>query len=105
MNLGAINEPSIPEGDYKAQKEQREVFSDHRRKERVRNTLNWIFIGFISITGVIAVSVISIRLAHLVLPQKNQWLSNDQVQVIDKVFFSGAIGGFLATYYKKVNEK
>jgi len=106
MDLGAINEPSLPiEGDQRAKKELTEFFSEHRRKERVKNTLNWIFIGFIIVTAFIAISVISIRLIHLVLPANKQWLTNDQVQGIDKLFFSGAIGGFLASYFKKSNEK
>jgi hypothetical protein len=104
MDLEAINEPSQPPGsDYKAEKEQKAYFAEHTRKQRVKTTLNYIFIAFIILTSLVAMVVICIRLIHLVLPPHLQWLTNDQIQGIDKIFFSGAIGGFLVNYFKKAN--
>jgi hypothetical protein len=105
INLGAISEPVLPiQTDRRAEEEKRANFSDLTRKERVKNVLNWVFIVFIIVASTIAVTVIAIRLVHLILPESNQWLTNEQIQGIDKLFFSGAIGGFIATYFKKSSE-
>lgn len=105
-NLNAIRAEAAPPlgGDHTAQDELRAKFHDGKRKERVKNVMNWVFIGFIIVASMIAVSVIAIRLIHLVLPAKQQWLTVDQIQGIDKLFFSGAIGGFLVNYFKRTNE-
>ncbi|MBP7557221.1 MAG: hypothetical protein KA821_13185 [Chitinophagaceae bacterium] len=47
---------------------------------------------------------IAIRLLHLILPESNKWLTDEQIQGIDKLFLSGAIGGLLTSYFKKSNE-
>lgn len=98
--LSAIQE-AVPPEDLNALKERDRLYSDHNRHERVRNVINWIFVCFISIVSVVATGVISIRLAHLALPDKWHWLTNEQLQGIDKLFFSGAIGALIVSHFKK----
>jgi hypothetical protein len=103
-NLDAIKELSHPSEDSKAKQERDKYFGEHKRKERVKNVMNWVFIVFIIIVSVIATGIICIRLIHLALPAHIQWLTVEQQQGIDKLFFSGAIGGLLVSYFKKSNE-
>jgi len=96
-------EPQFDSGDKKAIKEQDKVFGEHNRSERLKNVTNWAFIFFVVVASVILVGVFAVRMAHLAISPQYQWLTNDQIQSIDKLFFSGAVGGVLANYYKKVN--
>jgi hypothetical protein len=104
-NLDAIRESAPPiTGDDIAENERSALYADHRRKQRVKNVLNWVFIVFVVITSIIAISIVSVRLLHLALPAGRQWLTADQIQSIDKLFFSGAVGGFLVSYFKRASD-
>ncbi|MFT3676973.1 MAG: hypothetical protein QM781_13850 [Chitinophagaceae bacterium] len=96
--------PSLPRNDRKARKELDAYFNEQLRKERLKNVINWLFIFFIITAAVVATLGIAIRLLHLILPESNKWLTDAQIQGIDKLFFSGAIGGLLTSYFKKSNE-
>jgi hypothetical protein len=102
--LDLIHEAAQSLADYKAKQERDKQFGEHKRKERVKNVMNWIFIGFVIMSSAIAIYVICIRLIHLALPSDKYWLTVEQLQGIDKLFFSGAIGGLLVGYFKKVSE-
>ena len=102
--LDLITESIHPSEDYKAKQERDKYFGEHKRKERVKNVMNWVFISFIIIVSAVATYAICIRLIHLALSANQQWLTAEQVQSIDKLFFSGAIGGLLVGYFKKANE-
>ena len=49
---------------------------------------------------IIAVTILSIRAVHFVIPDCWCWLSAEKLQNIDKFLFSGAFGGILAKYAK-----
>ena len=89
--------------DTIGKKELKSKYDELNRTERVKNVLNWVFILFIVIISSVAILTVAIRLMHLGLPPERQWLTVDQIQGIDKLFFSGAIGGLLVNYVKKVN--
>lgn len=105
QNLDSIKEPAHPQlNDKIARKELQKKYGEMSRSERIKNVLNWVFVIFIIIASTIAIGTVAIRLMHMGLPQKWQWLTAEQIQGIDKLFFSGAIGGFLGSYFKKANE-
>jgi len=56
----------------------------------------FVFVAFIAFSGVFL-----IRIYHLVAPPCTYWLPAEQVQGIDKILFSGAIGGFISRYLSK----
>ncbi|MGV3630915.1 MAG: hypothetical protein ACO1O6_06905 [Bacteroidota bacterium] len=87
-----------------AQQELRNQYEDKANKQDFKKALH--IIGKIAVFGfaIIAGIVISIRLSHLCLPGKWQWLDKGQIENIDHLFFSGAIGGFIANYYKKMGD-
>lgn len=105
QELDTIREPIQPRNDTIAKKELQIKYGEFNRSERIKNVSNWVFIGFIIIASSIAIGTIAIRLLHFALPEKNQWLTVQQIQGIDKLFFSGAIGGFIGSYFKKANNQ
>lgn len=96
--------PPLVHNDKRARKELDAYFNEQLRKERLKDVINWLFIFFIITAAVVATLGIAIRLLHLILPESNKWLTEEQIQGIDKLFFSGAIGGLLTSYFKKSNE-
>lgn len=105
QSLDKIQEPLHPNfNDKIAKKELQKKYGELNRSERVKNVLNWVFIIFIVLASTIAIATISVRLVHFALPSKWQWLTVEQIQGIDKLFFSGAIGGFITNYFRKAND-
>ena len=102
--LDAIKENTFIPEDFKSKKELDKYYGEQNRKERLKNVINWIFIVFVCIISLVATIVIGMRLLHLVLSLERQWMTPEQLQNIDKLFFSGAIGGLLVTYLKKIND-
>lgn len=80
-----------------------EAISMQLEKERRRlyhvifKLLTWV--GFITF-----VAVLLIRVWHLVTPESLQWLGTEHIQEIDKIIFSGAIGGFVGSNFKKFSK-
>lgn len=104
QQLDTVQESLLPGlDDAIAKKELRIKYGELNRTERVKNVQNWVFIVFIIIVSAIAIGTVAIRLLHLGLPPDRHWLTADQVQGIDKIFFSGTIGGLLVNYVKKIH--
>ena len=87
--------------DDKSNLELKKKFSQHLRDEEIRKTLHFVFRGFIYIAAIALTTVFLIRITHLVIPECWFWLTADQIQGIDKIFFSSAIGGFIASYFSR----
>jgi len=105
QGLDTIREPIQPNyNDKIAKKERQKKFDELNRSERIKNVLNWVFVYFIIIASSVAIGTVAMRLVHLALPANLQWLTTEQIQGIDKLFFSGAIGGFIGSYFKKIND-
>jgi thiamine pyrophosphokinase len=105
MDLDSIKETNPPATDKKAEQELKVFFSEQNREENVKKAVNVVFVIFIILISTVGIVVIGSRLLHLILPLHNQWLSIEQLQSIDKLFFSGAIGGFIGNQFRKVTEK
>jgi hypothetical protein len=101
-NLDFIGEESSPGEDRTSKREEEKLYGQHRRSERLSNNINIIFIIFVWVVGIIAISAIVCRLVHLVLPPQIRWLTDSDIQGIDKLFFSGAVGGLLVNQLKKI---
>jgi cobalamin biosynthesis protein CobD/CbiB len=91
--------PITPDGI--AQQELRKTWSKNRREESEKNILHYGILALIVCVSLVAIVAICCRLVHLILPDHIQWLTEMQVQSIDKLFFSSAIGGFVVNYLKK----
>ncbi len=67
-DLDRIGEPSPKSIDKIAEEEERAIISDSRRKTRVNNVKNWCYIVVISFFTLSIITIILIRILHLVLP-------------------------------------
>lgn len=96
MDINAVREPGeIPE-DRKAKLEDREYY----RNESIKSDLHKILRVFIYVAFGTLICVFVVRMWHLVSPCQLQWLTSQQIQGIEKMFFSGAVGGVLGGYLK-----
>ena len=90
--------------DKKAELETKKYEGSVKRQEGMKNAIHQVFIVFVYIAFGIFVIVFMARVLHMIFPENWQWLSAEQVQEIDKLIFSGAIGGFIGRYFKRFNE-
>ena len=104
MDLTAIDVTPKVEVSSVAQYEQEAFVKKHKRDEKTKDHLHYVFVALIWVAFLSFIAVFFIRVLHFVLPDSWQWLSEDQVQGIDKLIFSGAIGGFIGRYFKRFNE-
>ena len=97
--LDKINEPnSINEDDKLALQEQKEYYRSEETREIVHKIFKiavWIGFGLIS-------SLFVIRIYHMAIPDRWQWLDNNQLNGIDKFLYSGALGALLGKYTNKI---
>ncbi len=75
--------------------------NQQKRDETSKNHLHYAFVCFIWVGFSLLALVFMIRVIHFILPSPFQWLDATQIQGIDKLIFSGAIGGFVGRYFKR----
>ena len=76
--------------------------NDLKRHDKLKGVFHWVVVWGIRVAFFIFLAVFLIRVLHLVLPTCNRWLTDDDIQGIDKLFFSGTIGGVIGRYIKVV---
>ncbi len=104
IDLAAIDVVPKVEVSSEASYEHKAFVKKHKRDETTKDHLHYVFVALIWVAFLAFIAVFFIRVIHFVLPEGWQWLSDEQVQGIDKLIFSGAIGGFIGRYFKKFNE-
>lgn len=78
------------------------LYNDEKRKDGMKTAVHNVFLYFIKFAFGSFVVILGIRLLHLILPLHCHWLEADQIQGIDKLVFSGAIGGFIGRHLNKI---
>lgn len=101
LNTGSIDESSVPSADDTSSLENERYFNKFRREERIKNSLHWVFIVFIWFAFICGISLIGIRVYHMVFSQTYHWLCTDQLHEIDRILFSGVIGTLIGSYFNK----
>lgn len=104
MDLAAIDVMPSVEVSSVAPYEHEAFVKKHKRDEKTKDHMHYVFVALIWVAFLAFIAVFFIRVIHFVLPEAWQWLSDEQVQGIDKLIFSGAIGGFIGRYFKRFNE-
>lgn len=104
IDLAAIDVTPKVEVSSVAKYEHEAFVKKHKRDEKTKDHLHYASVVFIWVAFLTFIVVFFIRVLHFVLPESAQWMSDDQVQGIDKLIFSGAIGGFIGRYFKRFNE-
>ena len=76
--------------------------NDMYRNDKLKAVFHWVVVWGIRFAFFIFISVFLIRVLHLVLPHRCRWLTDEDIQGIDKLFFSGTVGGVIGRYIKVV---
>lgn len=105
MNLESIKDANIPAGDIKAKSELEGIIQDNLNQQNLKNHMHKAFIGLLWAAFIAFIVVFLIRIFHLVAPSGLCWLTGDSLQGIDKLIFSGTIGGFIGRYFKRVEKQ
>lgn len=81
--------------DESAVKEQEMLF-----KIAVRSEMQRLVVGALRLGAYILAALLVVRFWHLVGPSWARWLSEGDLQAMDKMLFSSAFGGFVLSYLK-----
>jgi hypothetical protein len=79
--------------------------AEFNRNERQKNVWNFALIWSVRVAVVLFLAVLAIRAFHMIAPHHWEWLDEKDLQEIDKIVFSGTIGGFIGNYLRKSSEK
>lgn len=94
-----VGSTTSPADLKEAQAEQKELFpKDHERKEGLKQTLHWAVIWGLRVAALMVIGVLIVRTWHLIAPENLMWLTNDKLQKIDNLLFSGTLGALLSRY-------
>ncbi len=95
--LSKITEPEVIPDKLKLATEEKALFNINSEKNKDSHThkLTILSIWVLGISGLI---LLLIRVFHFLTPQSWQWLTDIQIQTLDKMLFSGTIGSILGKY-------
>lgn len=74
------------------------IKANHHRTEELKTVVHWLFKWGVRTAGLALIVVFIVRVSHFILPESCTWLSTDRINDIDRLMFSGALGGLLAKY-------
>ena len=95
-SINLVREPNPPSySDKRAKLEEDKYFNQSRRDEATKKHVHIAIIAMLWVTFSAFSIVFLIRIIHLIIPLNYHWLDANQLQGIDKLIFSGAIGGFI----------
>ena len=107
FDLGNILEPTEPPKDEPQSKKEASRFEKDRLKKKLKRddaqkgTLHYIFLCGAWIAFLIAVVIVTVRVAHFVLPDCQRWLTTEDISNIDKTLSSGFLGALIGSYLNK----
>jgi hypothetical protein len=102
LNLVTPPEHAPPINDRLTQQEQDHLFDQRNRDHQVKTLFHNLLIWSMRICFFVVIMVFLIRVSHFVMPQRWAWLKAEDLQTIDKFFFSGALGGILSRHLNKI---
>jgi hypothetical protein len=113
-NLDVIGSDALTDlqVDPESKKESQEFFGDIKRREELKQEFHDAYILLLRVAVMGFIVVFLIRILHFVLPENNAanagswklhgWLTDGQLAAIDRIFFSGAVGAFVARYVRSI---
>lgn len=99
-NLDLISEP-IPKGKLEKTKEENEIYDEQSKGSKNKHKHNVFICGLYFIT-ILAISILGIRVWHYVASESYQWMSDVQLQSLDKFLSTGLVGTLLGRYGNKL---
>lgn len=101
--LKVIEEVNKDRSKLQKTKEETELFDEENKRAKNKHK-HRIFISSLYFLWATAIIVVLIRIYHFLAPTHLYWLDADQIQALDKLVFSGAIGTLLGRYGNKLLE-
>ncbi|MFV8280548.1 hypothetical protein ACNKXS_03335 [Christiangramia marina] len=98
--LGGIGE-SINQNQLENSKEETAIFDEENKRKKNKHKHRVAIISLYFILG-IGITVIFIRVFHIIAPDNWMWLDDLKLQAIDKLLFSGTLGTILGKYGKNL---
>lgn len=86
----------------KSKKEDDDLFKAHQKAKR--KLIHRIFLIGVSIAAASIGLMFIVRIIHFIAPENTwlYWLSDEQIQSIDRFLFSGAIGAIVGKYFDEI---
>lgn len=78
------------------------LFDARKREEALKIVIHYITKTALIVIFTVLVTVFLIRIGHFIIPENLRWLSETQLQTLDKFFFSGALGGIMTKHISKL---
>lgn len=76
--------------------------ANEHRNETTRSVFHNLFILGLRVVGLSLILIFFIRVLHIILPEHCHWLSSNNIQEIDRMLFSGAVGGVIIKYLEPI---
>lgn len=102
LNIVSSPEGVVSTNDRLTQQEEDHLFAQRNRENQIKNLFHNLLLWSMRISFMVVIIVFLIRVAHFVMPQSWAWLKAEDLQTIDKFFFSGALGGILSRHLNKI---
>lgn len=71
---------------------------NRNRSEEIRKVFHNLFIWGLQVIGFFIIIIFAARAWHMIAPACLTWLSDSQLTGIDRVLFSGVVGGLISQY-------
>lgn len=88
--------------DSLADRENKYLLNDEKRKDGFKGHLHWIIIAAMYIAALFVMILFGIRFWHFAAPYERCWLDKDRLHDIERVIFSSALATSLSFYFKNV---
>ncbi len=82
--------------------DQEKLVGDHERAEGLRGHFYRGCVAGLWVAMAAVLLMFCAYIYHVMAPASWHWLATEQVNQIKSMLFSGAVGGFIAQYFKKV---
>ncbi len=108
--LDQVGKESPPPSKVVTDKEEsKALYGDEQRQENLKQEFHRAFIWLLRVAIVAFLLIFIVRVVHFVLPENciandgklwlpHGWLTDSQLQTIDKFFFSGTLGALITKY-------
>ena len=99
-DLSSIGEDVSVDSLTRSQEES-EIFNEQNKRSKNKHK-HIVFIVSLYVLMALAILVMLLRSYHFVAPLSWQWMDSEQLQALDKLLFTGAVGSILGRYGKNL---
>lgn len=97
--IGVAGQP-IPSDSLKLGAKEEKVLEDGRRA--VQKEIHSIVIWALRVGAFLLAAMVVVRMWHMACPASMRWLTETDLQGMDKMLFSSAFGGVILSYLRQI---